>query len=328
MSYKVRSKPAHTSNYTKGRAGAKIDEIIVHHAASTSFDSIAAVFSRADRDGSAHYGVGQNQNVDKYVDEQNIAWHCGNWGHNKRSVGIENVNSSGAPNWNVADSTFNTLVELCTDIVKRNGIGKLVVGKNLHGHKDVSDRPTACPFALHSKLQELANRVNKAVAGNSAPAKPGNPKKSPTTVAHEVLAGAWGNNPERKQRLQRSGYNYAQIQSIVNKLAGGANKPAPKRYTNEQVAEQVLAGSWGNGVDRKERLQRAGYNYSTIQALVNKLVGYGPKKPKKLSDDQVANQIIAGQGGWGNGADRKARLEKAGYSYSAVQGIVNKKLGF
>ncbi|MBR2706402.1 MAG: N-acetylmuramoyl-L-alanine amidase [Mogibacterium sp.] len=40
---------------------------------------------------SAHYGVNGN-NIGCYVDESNTAWHCGNWGYNLRSIGIELAN--------------------------------------------------------------------------------------------------------------------------------------------------------------------------------------------------------------------------------------------
>ena len=50
-------------------------------------------------------------------------------------------------------------------------------------------------------------------------------------------------------------------------------KPATKK-TNEQIADEVIAGKWGVGADRKARLTKAGYNYNTIQGIVNnKLAG-------------------------------------------------------
>lgn len=42
--------------------------------------------------------------------------------------------------------------------------------------------------------------------------------------------------------------------------------------TNEELAKEVLAGKWGNGAERKNRLTQAGYNYSEVQAIVNQLV--------------------------------------------------------
>lgn len=337
MSYSVRNRPASPSNYTPGRQ-AKVSEIIIHHAASTSFDSIGQTFSNPGRGASAHYGVGRNNNVDKYVDEGNTAWHCGNWPHNSRSIGIENVNSSGAPSWNVANETKNTLVELCADIVRRNpGIGKLVPGKNLFGHKQVADanRPTACPMTLIDFLPELANRVNKLVGAGggstpSQPSAPAGPRKSNEVVANEVLAGAWGNNPERKQRLEAAGYNYATIQGIVNGRVSGAGAPArPARASNSQIADQVIAGAWGNGPERQKRLQAAGYDYGEVQRLVNQKLGAGnASQPARKTNDQIANEIIAGQGGWGNNPQRSQKLRAAGYDPNTVQAIVNRKLGY
>jgi N-acetylmuramoyl-L-alanine amidase len=53
-------------------------------------------------------------------------------------------------------------------------------------------------------------------------------------------------------------------------------KQEPKKTTkktNEQIAKEVIAGKWGNGEVRRKKLTAAGYNYSAIQRLVNKMVG-------------------------------------------------------
>ena len=51
----------------------------------------------------------------------------------------------------------------------------------------------------------------------------------------------------------------------------------PKKKTVQEVAEEVIAGKWGNGSDRKQRLTAAGYNYTEVQAAVNRIL-YGKKK--------------------------------------------------
>ena len=43
-------------------------------------------------------------------------------------------------------------------------------------------------------------------------------KKSEQEIAKEVVRGIWGNGAERKKRLEAAGYNYNEVQSIVNKL--------------------------------------------------------------------------------------------------------------
>ena len=45
----------------------------------------------------------------------------------------------------------------------------------------------------------------------------------------------------------------------------------PKK-TNYDIAEEVLNGKWGNGDERKRRLIEAGYDYDSIQAIVNSKV--------------------------------------------------------
>ncbi len=65
--------------------------------------------------------------------------------------------------------------------------------------------------------------------------------KDAETVAREVLAGLWGNGDERKKRLTEAGYNYAEIQAIVNKLASKDPEPVPAK-TNEQIAQEVIDG--------------------------------------------------------------------------------------
>lgn len=42
--------------------------------------------------------------------------------------------------------------------------------------------------------------------------------KSDTEIAHEVILGLWGNGATRKAKLEKAGYNYSAIQSIVNQM--------------------------------------------------------------------------------------------------------------
>ena len=87
----------------------------------------------------------------------------------------------------------------------------------------------------------------------------------------------------------------------------------------DEVAREVIAGKWGNGTDRKNRLQAAGYNYNAVQARVNQLVA--APEPAKKTMDELAKEVLAGS--WGNGQERKDRLTAAGYDYNAVQSKVN-----
>lgn len=44
------------------------------------------------------------------------------------------------------------------------------------------------------------------------------------------------------------------------------------KKSNEEIAKEVVAGKWGDGNARKTALTKAGYDYKTIQTLVNKLL--------------------------------------------------------
>lgn len=94
--------------------------------------------------------------------------------------------------------------------------------------------------------------------------------------------------------------------------------------TIEEIAKQVIAGKWGNGVDRKNKLEDAGYSYSEVQVAVNAILKGNTVPTVTKSVTEVAKEVVKGL--WGNGADRKKRLEAAGYSYSAVQKKVNELL--
>jgi hypothetical protein len=40
----------------------------------------------------------------------------------------------------------------------------------------------------------------------------------------------------------------------------------------EELANEVIAGKWGNGTERKQKLEAAGYDYSAVQKTVNELL--------------------------------------------------------
>lgn len=102
--------------------------------------------------------------------------------------------------------------------------------------------------------------------------------------------------------------------------ASSAPAPAPAKKSNEQIADEVIAGQWGNGEDRRNRLASAGYDPDAVQAIVNARL-----QPSRKSDEQVAAEVIRGE--WGNGSDRRNRLAQAGYDPDAIQAVVNSKLG-
>lgn len=78
-----------------------------------------------------------------------------------------------------------------------------------------------------------------------------------------------------------------------------------------ELAKQVVNGDWGNGRTRYESLTSAGYDYETVQELIDDYY-------------ELAQDIINGK--WGNGWNRENALTGAGYNYELAQTIVNKIL--
>lgn len=52
--------------------------------------------------------------------------------------------------------------------------------------------------------------------------------------------------------------------------------PQPARKTNEELADEVMKGLWGDGEERKRRLTEAGYSWDEVQAIVDARYGKQP----------------------------------------------------
>ena len=60
-----------------------------------------------------------------------------------------------------------------------------------------------------------------------------------------------------------------------------------------EIAKEVMAGKWGIGEDRKNRINKAGYDYNVIQAMVNQMFKTGKTiKEITIDADDVCGYII------------------------------------
>lgn len=76
------------------------------------------------------------------------------------------------------------------------------------------------------------------------------------------------------------------------KTTAPATIPTTPQKSNEVIADEVIAGKWGNGADRQARLKAAGYDYNAIQAVVNAKL-----QPKTAPSAAPAKNTIA-TGDW------------------------------
>ena len=140
------------------------------------------------------------------------------------------------------------------------------------------------------------------------------------TVANEVIQGLWGNGQERYDSLTRAGYNAQAVQDRVNAILNDETPGNSASSDLDSVAQEVLQGLWGNGQERFDKLENAGYDAQAVQDKVNSLLG----GEDTVDLNTVANEVI--QGLWGNGQERYDNLSSAGYDAQAVQNRVNELL--
>lgn len=84
------------------------------------------------------------------------------------------------------------------------------------------------------------------------------PGKDYWKLVNKILAGDYGNYPERKELVEADGFDYRKAQDMVNAVI---------------IARDVIRGKWGNNPERGRRLKEAGYNPQLVQQAVNRIMG-------------------------------------------------------
>lgn len=88
------------------------------------------------------------------------------------------------------------------------------------------------------------------------------------------------------------------------------------KLSTSQLADEIIAGKYGNGTERISKLKAEGYSDNEINAAQTE-VNKRYEKPAKLSAKELAAKIKTGV--YGNGNARKAALKKEGYTDSEIQ---------
>ena len=149
-----------------------IKNIVIHHmAGNLSVETCGNVFAPTSRQASSNYGIGSDGRIGMYVEEKDRAWTTGNQ-IDHSSVTIEVADDKIGGGWHSSDKAMKSLVNLCVDICRRNGIKRLNYtgnkSSNLLMHKWY--QATDCPGAyLESKFSWIASEVNKKLNGQDDP---------------------------------------------------------------------------------------------------------------------------------------------------------------
>lgn len=343
------------SNKYSSRGGRKITKIVIHHmSGKMTGRSCVDYFCTTRRQVSSTYCIGYAGDIAQNIDEAYRPWTTGNYWVDSQAVTIEVSNITRGPDWRVSDASMNALINLVTDICRRNGIKNCTYTGTKAGvlqmHKWYQSTDCPGPY-LASKFSYIANEVNKRLGGKvSIPATP-TPAPKTSSSSKNYTPGTYRVNVSALNYRSGAGTSYSKNGTIrdrgtytitdihqnwgrlksgkgwicldyCTKVSGEA-KPTPAKKSIDTVAREVLNGKWGNGAARSQKLEAAGYNYREVQNRVNQLIG-APAKPALKSIDTVAREVLAGK--WGNGKTRKQRLESAGYNYRQVQNRVNQLL--
>lgn len=159
-----------------GRRNHVIDTISIHcMAGNASVETCGALFADPARKASSNYGIGSDGRIALYVDEANRSWCTSNAANDHRAITIEVANNGGAPDWPVSGKAYSALLDLLTDICRRNNIKELLwkgnksligqVGKqNMTVHRWFAAK--ACPGDyLYNRHGEIAAEVNRRLKG-------------------------------------------------------------------------------------------------------------------------------------------------------------------
>ena len=180
---------AHTNSplvsYTKlspnhsGQRKHAIDTITIHCVVGQlSVETIGNIFAPTSRQASSNYGIGKDGRIGMYVEEKNRSWCTSSSANDNRAITIEVASDTKHP-YAVNDKAYAALLDLVTDICRRNGIEKLVWstvkndrvnhlnGCNMTVHRDYANK--SCPgdylYNLHG---EIAAEVNKRLGQTEA----------------------------------------------------------------------------------------------------------------------------------------------------------------
>lgn len=267
--------------------------------------------------GIAHYYCNRKM-IAQVLNTSDIGYHTGDWWSNCRSIGYEVCESL-----KVSDEDFlaneDVALAQATEDLLFYGLPINTDTVRLH-HEFV---PTTCPhrsMELHGGTTEsvkayfvqrmqyfatLGDNVGVILLrlgnyGNKFKLETviRNRSDSSRTIAQKVIEGEFGNGEERVKRLTEAGYNASEVQEEVNRMMseeGGESNEDTNTETTKQnsdckilcgiresqlyrdddietIAAEVIQGDWGNGEERRERLERAGYDYDVVQAKVNELL--------------------------------------------------------
>jgi hypothetical protein len=285
-----------------------IDTITIHCVVGQlSVECLGDVFAPSSRRASSNYGVGPDGRIGMYVEEKDRSWCSSNAANDNRAITIEVASDTTDP-YAITDAAYKGLIKLLVDICKRNNIKELKwkADKSLIGQVDKQNMTVhrwfankSCPGDyLYDRHGQIAKEVNAKLGQTTTTTT----TTSTSSVTYYVQTGLFKNKAYADAmygNVKAAGFSPSLL------MSGSVYKVVVGPYKKETTAQSTA-----------KSLEKAGFATFVTTSGGTKV----PVSAKK-SIDEIAREVI--QGKWGNGADRKNRLTKAGYDYKAVQDRVN-----
>lgn len=161
------------------------------------------------------------------------------------------VNKYSGYGWN--QNQFDALVSFAYNVGSIDGLTN-------NGKRSVAEISAKLPEYVYSggvKLEGLVRRraAEKALFDTPVTSAVDTGEKSIDILAREVIAGQYGHGDARKNALRDQ---YSAVQNRVNEYYA--------------IATACVRGDYGNGAERKAKVTAAGYDYDTVQGIVNQML--------------------------------------------------------
>ena len=211
-------------------------------------------------------------------------WHSGSKA-NDTHIGVE-ICEDGLIDVNYFNKVYKEAVELVAYLAKQYKweINENTVLCHSEGYKKgiASNHADVMHwFPKHGKSMDTFRADVKALLNLEQPTKAYLVKVTANVL--NIRAGAGTNYKVVGQIKDKGTYTIIETKNNWGKLKSGAgwicldytNKTTAKVETKksvDEIAKEVIAGKWGNGSERKRKLEAAGYDYNAVQKRVNQLL--------------------------------------------------------
>lgn len=184
-----------------------IDTITIHCVVGQcTAKRIGEIFLPESRKASSNYGIGYDGEIGLYVEEKNRSWCSSSASNDQRAITIEVASDTTHP-YAVTDKAYAALIDLVTDICKRNNIKKLLWkgDKSLIGQVDKQNMTVhrwfankACPGEyLYERHGAIADEVNKRLSTVEET------KPSTAQTLYRVQVGAYSKKSNAEAMLNK-----------------------------------------------------------------------------------------------------------------------------